>query len=75
MSSPSSVITRGLGSWGSTSLLLTRGLGNYVPIVAGPFRSVVAEAWAPSSISGQAVAPGDKAAEPYAPGSKKGQSL
>jgi hypothetical protein len=29
MSSPSSVLTRGLGAWGSTSLLLTRGLGDY----------------------------------------------
>lgn len=26
--SPSSVLTRGLGSWGSVNLLLTRGLGS-----------------------------------------------
>jgi hypothetical protein len=25
--SPSTVLTRGIGSWGSTSLILTRGLG------------------------------------------------
>jgi hypothetical protein len=30
MSSPSSVLTRGLGLWGSPSLLLTRGLGDYL---------------------------------------------
>lgn len=28
MASPSSVLTRGLGSWGSASLMLTRGLGS-----------------------------------------------
>lgn len=72
--SPSSVLTRGLGSWGSSSLLLTRGLGiSTAVIVTGPFRSVAGQAWTAGSDKGQTWLAGSIAAQQHTAGSDKGQ--
>lgn len=58
--SPSTVLTLGLGSWGSVGLLTTLGFGIYsgLPAVAAPYSIDRSQAYSAGSVRGDYYAPG-----------------
>ena len=77
MASPSTVLTRGLGAWGSVNLLVTRGLGigEQAEVIPGPFRSLKGQAYSPGSKSAQPYSPGAIASQSHSPGAQTGESI
>lgn len=73
--SPSSVITLGLGSWGSPSLLITLGLGSSsVVIVAGPFVFEAVQIHSPGAEASQAYRAHIEHSQVHSPGAETSQA-
>jgi len=70
--SPSSVLSRGLGSWGSVNLLSTLGYGSSAS-VSGPACWAAGGVYLPDFKAGELYIPDFQAGEAYEPGFQEGQ--
>lgn len=71
--SPNSVLTLGLGSWGSVGLVVTLGYG-IASVIGPPFCVVASQAHVPGSVCAQSHVPGSATEQSHVPGSTSAQS-